>query len=826
MHWPIPEFGMPHVLGGRNQVIRFRHPRPFLTQRAGPARSIETDPGEQSPGSPSAAWTHRADIEGLRAIAVVLVVLFHAQLGPFSGGFVGVDVFFVLSGYLISGLLLRELAQTGSISLSAFYARRIRRLLPAALLVLLVTMTASVLWLPPLLVPGVAGDVAAAAAYVSNMGFAVQATDYFAYGQSPSPVLHYWSLGVEEQFYLFWPALLLFIAWIARGRGHRVGLAVAGITTSSFLLSLWLTSTNAPWAFFSLPTRAWELGLGAIVAIGSTRIAQVPVRLASTAGWLGLAMIVTAGLLFDESTPFPGTAAVLPTVGAALVVIGGLHGTRSGPSLVLGRSGPRFLGRVSYSLYLWHWPVLVIPMVALGAPLPVVARLALVVAAVLLAAATHRFVEEPIRRGRLVGTRPHRNLAFAGAVTLTVAIVSMSVGLATAATLRAPASVTDATANELSVDSLLASLAPSPAGGSVGQPVASPAPEGRSAAGDAASMGPTGAATPDATPQPAAAVPAEPVGPPSPAPAASTGAASSDPAPDATAPAAAIVRAATVDGPVPSDLQPSIGDAQSDYPASYLDGCHTQMDGHPNQGTCLYGNLASPTTIALFGDSHALAWFPAVKRFVDHQGWRLLSLTMSTCSPARIPIYVSDWKRISWECNTWREQAIEQLEAVHPALIIVTGTRGFATTDSSGTNVLTGDARIAVWQAGMQQTLTRLSAAARRVIWLADTPLSRVDPPVCLSQHPTSTLACATPVEDAINPAWLALESNAASTTGTGFIDPQRWVCPSNPCPVVLGNLLIYRDAGHLTATFAAALAGQLGSAILADLRHQAITLP
>ena len=287
-----------------------------------------------------------------------------------------------------------------------------------------------------------------------------------------------------------------------------------------------------------------------------------------------------------------------------------------------------------------------------------------------------------------------------------------------------------------------------------------------------------------------------------------------------------IVRPATRDEPVPAALQPSIGDARRDYPLSYLDGCHTQEDGHPNTGTCLYGNLASATTIALFGDSHALAWFPAMERFAEQQGWRLLSLTMSTCSPATIPIWVPEWNRVSWECNDWRDRAIQELITVHPALIVVTGTRGFATTDPSGTNVLAGDARTQTWQTGISRTLARLVPAAGRVVLLADTPLSRVDPPVCLSAHPGSVLACATSVADAINPAWLSVEQAASDRAHVGFIDPERWVCPSAPCPVVLGNFLVYRDAGHLTATFAAAVSDLLGGALLADLRAHDVATP
>ena len=270
----------------------------------------------------------------------------------------------------------------------------------------------------------------------------------------------------------------------------------------------------------------------------------------------------------------------------------------------------------------------------------------------------------------------------------------------------------------------------------------------------------------------------------------------------------------TPDGPVPADLQPSLGAAPEDYPVTFSDGCNVPEGGSSSRGTCLYGNLSSKTTIALFGDSHAAFWFPAMEAFAEREGWRLLNLTMSSCTPADLSVYNSIFRRIYTECPAWREQAVARLVATRPAVIVVAGTHGISPVDASG-RPITGDVLVQAWEAGMARTFERLIPAAGRVILMADTPTSQFDPPVCLSQHPASVLACATPVGKAIDEPWLAAERQVVAQTGVGFIDPTYWVCPTSPCPVVVGNLLVYQNAGHLTATYAAALTDRLGAAIL-----------
>jgi hypothetical protein len=232
--------------------------------------------------------------------------------------------------------------------------------------------------------------------------------------------------------------------------------------------------------------------------------------------------------------------------------------------------------------------------------------------------------------------------------------------------------------------------------------------------------------------------------------------------------------------------------------------------------SCLYGDLASRTTIVLFGDSHAAFWFPAVEGVARREGWRLLNLTMSSCTPADLVVYNSIFRRIYRECTTWRRQAIRRLIAVHPALVIVSGTHGIAPVDASG-HLLPGPAIAPAWEAAMIRTIGRIQPPTRRVILLADTPTSDVDPPACAAAHPRSILACSTPPAKAFDPAWLAAEESVVAATGVGFIDPTTWICPSAPCPPVIGRFLVYQNAGHLTATFAATLAGRLDAAIHAE---------
>ena len=328
---------------------------------------------------------HRDDLQGLRAVAVLLVVLDHAGLPFLRGGYVGVDVFFVLSGFLITGLLLTQAARDGRMRLGDFYVRRARRILPAAVLTLVATDIAAHQLLNFVRAREAVHDSVWAAFFAANVHFARVGSDYFAQGQPPSPVQHFWTLAVEEQFYLVWPVVLALVLLVGALRRRLLWIVVAA-AAASFAWSVHATAADRASAYFSTGARAWELALGAALAIGAFRLPAV-------AGWLGLGCIVAAGIAYSGSTAFPGYAALLPTLGAALVIAA----RPGGAGRLLSTAPMRYVGDRSYAFYLWHWPVLVIAAGYAGHELSMPTRLGLLAGAFLLSVLTYALFENPIR---------------------------------------------------------------------------------------------------------------------------------------------------------------------------------------------------------------------------------------------------------------------------------------------------------------------------------------------------------------------------------------------------------------------------------------------
>lgn len=355
-------------------------------------------------------------IQALRAFAAVLVVIYHAKVT--SGGYIGVDIFYVISGYLITGLLLRELESSGTLNLKSFYLRRIKRLLPTSFFVLAITGLIAWYLYPATMRAGLARDIAAAGMYISNYLFAFWQMDYQNLSAIPPVVIHYWSLAVEEQFYIFWPFIIF--ALFKRGGRSGVGKGIAIITIVSFLFSLYQTASAPIWAFYSLPTRVWELGVGALLLYIPARI-----KFSQNYLWIALALFIYGTLQFRDSTPFPGTAALVP-VTATAISIAAVHSWPRILNLIGNHRIVQWLGAISYPLYLWHWPLLVIPVVYLGRGLHIYERFFCVLATLLCADLTHRFIEEPLRHAQL---KP-RTIVRAGAIATAISLV-ISLGIST-----------------------------------------------------------------------------------------------------------------------------------------------------------------------------------------------------------------------------------------------------------------------------------------------------------------------------------------------------------------------------------------------------------
>ena len=356
--------------------------------------------------------TYRPEIDGLRAVAILLVVLYHAGVPGFSGGFVGVDIFFVISGYLITGLLVGELEARGSISLAAFFERRIRRLAPALVLVLIVTLVLGWWYLSPIggEQQGLAKSAIATVSIVSNLYFLKTTGGYFDGPAGEQPLLHAWSLSVEEQFYLVWPLILLLAYRAAKGLGLRplgaLTVTLLVIFATSWLYCVLLTQTDAQSAFYLTPARAWEFALGGLIFLLLLRVER-PRTWGGLLAAAGLALIGGSVMWIDASMPFPGAWALLPVVGSAAVILGSQLSPEAVSTRLLAIRPLVLIGGLSYAWYLWHWPLLSIARIRGLGELDRGDALWWCAFSLFLAWLTYRYLEEPIRRKRypLMGTR-------------------------------------------------------------------------------------------------------------------------------------------------------------------------------------------------------------------------------------------------------------------------------------------------------------------------------------------------------------------------------------------------------------------------------------
>ncbi len=691
----------------------------------------------------------RKDIEGLRAVAILAVVLYHAHVGVFSGGYVGVDVFFVISGYLITDHLFKEVRERGTISFAGFYGRRIRRLLPASFLVLAATALATAALLPPLTAKADLKDGVACALYVGNYRFALLQTNYLTASAAPSPFQQYWSLGVEEQFYLLWPAVLVVATTAWRARRSRASRAAAAavlgaIAISSFVFSVWLTNASQPWAFFSLPSRAWELAVGGLIALGVPAFERWRGR--SLLGWLGLAAVGWSIVAFTPATPFPGTAALVPVLGAAAIIVAGC-GARAGvgPERVLRVPPLQVIGRVSYSWYLWHWPMLILAPAVVGHTLSLPQNLVVATLSLLVAVATFVLVERPVRISKWITSKSRRSLRL-GAVLSGAGVAACLLAMLT-----------------------LPSLT-----GTGHAPVASAAvraaTKGEAAVANAASEARYATANLELVHEE-----------------------------QQTVAINQQVARSLGENDVPANLEPSLPDAEADEPPVFVDGC---LDSYTDASLqpCVFGDANSSTTVVLFGDSHAAMWFPALDAAANRFGWRLITWTKATCPPFPLPIISPVLGRTFTECDEWQQNVLNQIQAIHPALVVLGVARHY--TDIYGFTPYSP-----VWLSGMGKEVAAIRSTGAEAMVIGPVPKPPFDVPGCLSAHLTSATACTVPAGIGLNASGIDAEQAVVTANGGTYLDTRPWFCTATTCATMVDNLVVYRDDNHITQTYASFLA-------------------
>jgi peptidoglycan/LPS O-acetylase OafA/YrhL len=693
------------------------------------------------------ATERRRDLQGVRALAVLLVALNHANVPFLPGGYIGVDVFFVLSGYFITGLLLREglggahgregEQANGHISITKFYARRARRILPAATLTLAVTaiavyvvydlMQKDFLGTKPALL-----DELAAALFYANVHFAAGATNYFAAASMtmPSPVQHFWSLSVEEQFYLVWPSLLGLTFFICRRRGsfdrrravRLVGLVIAIVCAASLAWSIHDTSVSPQSAYFSTFARAWELGLGAGMALLAPTAAKLPRALRVPLGWGGFGMVLFAAVDFSSRTSFPGYAALLPVGGSALMVLAGLHPTRAGVDRLLAFRPLAYIGDRSYTFYLWHYPALIIGWQLAGHVLPVVDNVALLTGAFALSALTFQFYENPLRFARwLRGWR-------------TAALIPVSIGASVAA-IMVPV---------LTVEGTL--TAEAQASQNVSLPPLSPA------AGQS---------------DPVSLLASKPI------------------------PALAnAVKAVRANAPLPKVLVPDGSTLAQENTAITYDtphGCQPSFGSGITSKICRLGDPSARRVVVLFGDSHAGMWVPALLPVADAQHFAVVVLDKPGCYVNRIHTNLA-----GWPCGTWYRWAMRQDHKLHPAATLVDFKLSGTALENNAT-----------------MTVSYLRSVLRQVhhgVWFEDAPGQRQKTASCITAAGATQRSCSSPVTSGYTNLVQDIQTMLNQTKHLA-IPTLQWFCADGICPSVIDHTLTTHDGDHLTTEFSTDLA-------------------
>jgi peptidoglycan/LPS O-acetylase OafA/YrhL len=650
------------------------------------------NPPRKSAPPAGRAARFRPELQGLRALAVALVVVYHVWFNRVSGG---VDVFFLVSGFLLTGQLVRA-ADRGPIALWPLWGRMATRLLPAALTVLFTTVVAAMLVLPEGRWLQTIREVATSALFLQNWQLAADAVDYAARNNTASVVQHFWSLSIQGQVFVVWPLLVVLVVLVARrARGDLrdcLTLALLAVVAASLSYSVALTAADQPLAYFHTLTRLWEFALGGLLSIGVDRL-RLSRSIRTALGWTGVVGLVLCGLVLQVGSVFPGYAALWPTTCAALVLAAGTSGSRWGVDRLLAARPVQYLGDLSYALYLWHWPSLVLVLVGLRQETVGIRGGALIIgASLVLAALTHHLIERPALRRS--GSQPHRALAAGMAlVLLTVA------GWQASATTRT---------SEL----------------------------GR----------PAGLAHPGAL----------------------------------------ALAGAEVD-PLVEALPPMVSVYEDWVRIEHWD-C-APMALFPTN-ICVQPVEHQPARrIAVVGDSHAQQLAGALAPLTQQHGWQLISVVFGACPFSTASEVVPD----DPDCLAWNDAAAAEVADLRPDAVLTLASRDVR----AGLTEVTPPGFVEQWW--------RLHELGIPVLAARDNPRFDFSPPDCLAQRGRFAPECG--VERAAvytsEPPWTQVDVPPT----VSFLDLSDQLCDAVQCPAEIGNVLVYMDDNHLTATYAATMA-------------------
>ena len=711
----------------------------------------------------------RKDIQALRALAVMAVFVYHLRPAALTGGFVGVDVFFVLSGFLISAHLFSEFAKTGKLNVLKFWARRAKRLLPASLVVLLLTAMSVWYIAPAALQERFYRDIGAATFYFANWVFAADSIDYLAADNSPSIVQHFWSLGVEEQLYVAWP-LILMLGWVFFGAkfGFKAfGWILGSITVLSFAYSSWLVYDNNPVAYFSTFSRAWQFGAGALLALamrprransdslseaavsGSlevrsglsrfdfSRFGFSPTLLSHAASWVGWLSLVLFMFVFEANDGFPGWYAVVPVLATLLIILAGDPRGKLAPAWFLHWRPIQFLGDASYSIYLWHWPLIVLVGFSYSV-IPVRVAVIILVATLVLSALSMRFVENPFRFGSFAKKLAPNKVFFSVATTMVLLFTSTQVASAQVVQqleiARQQAAETTQKllerAEETSVDG---DSAPDTVWDSI------------------SCMGPAFFAEPDC----------------------------------AGLEWETIIPAVGTAEDTAHDVEP-IERIGSDK------GCLAWGDGY-DLIECVFGKRGG-TKVALIGDSHAYHWLPAFSRVAEAEGWELHFLARAGC-PANAVAREAAGDHVRG-CFDWQDQLDKWAESTTGLEHIVIA--NFAGSRFVGAGDYGAEQPAAV--TGYQEAWASLIATGAEVMIMKDTPFISKETWDCVVANADQMSKCDVPLSQI--EATFDNAAAAAVEAGLGVIDFTSLFCREQMCPMSIGGIRVYRDSNHMSGTF------------------------